>query len=161
SSKTDQPAGGNTKLLAGNPPAGKPAERKKPAANKEPAREREKEKEPDRPLDPAEARKVIKTLPARLQQIPALVAATGEPTKPNPLVLMRWPSDNSNTQFATLALWAARRHGLPVERSLELVAQRFRGSQLVDGRWRYSYPNGRLSPVMTGVGLIGLAVGHG
>jgi hypothetical protein len=153
SSKTDQPAGRN-------PPADKPAEKKQPAENKEPAREKEKAKEPDRPLGPAEARKVIKTLPARFQQIPALVAATGEPTKANPLVLVRWPSDNSNTQFATLALWAARRHGLPVERSLELVAQRFRGSQVADGRWRYSYPYGRLSPVMTGVGLIGLAVGH-
>jgi hypothetical protein len=161
SSKTDQPAGRDSEPLANNPPAEKAAEKKKPAANKAPAGEMEKEKEPDRPLGPAEARKVIKTLPARFQQIPALVAATGEVTKTNPLVAMRWPGDNSNTQFATLALWAARRHGLPVERSLELVAQRFRGSQLADGRWRYNYPNGRLSPVMTGVGLIGLAVGHG
>jgi hypothetical protein len=158
-----KPLGGpaaSTKSQADNPSADKPAE-KKPAANKGYARQREKEKEPDRPLDPAEARKVIKTLPARFQQIPALVVATGELTKVNPLVAGPWPSDNSNTQFATLALWAARRHGLPVDRSLELVAQRFRASQLVDGRWRYSYPNGRLSPVMTGVGLIGLAVGHG
>jgi hypothetical protein len=29
--------------------------------------------------------------------------------------------DNSNTQFALLALWVARRHGLPVDRSLALA----------------------------------------
>jgi hypothetical protein len=73
-------------------------------------------------------------------------------------------SDNSNTQFATLALWVAGRCGLPVERSLALLARRFRHSQAEDGSWAYSYevpgePGRR--PSMTGAGLLGLAVGLG
>jgi hypothetical protein len=71
-------------------------------------------------------------------------------------------SDNSNTQFAILALWAASRHGLPLERALAAVAVRFRASQLDDGSWNYqSTPRGKGTPAMTGVGLLGLAVGHG
>ena len=46
--------------------------------------------------------------------------------------------DNSNTQFATLALWVARRHGLPVEGALGEIEARFRSSQNpVDGGWSY------------------------
>src|SRR5205807_2689 len=37
--------------------------------------------------------------------------------------------DNSLTQFALLALWAVRKHGIPVERSLAFAAARFRSSQ--------------------------------
>jgi hypothetical protein len=46
--------------------------------------------------------------------------------------------DNSNTQFATLALWVGRRHGLPVERALARVDARFRASQMDDGGWAYA-----------------------
>ncbi len=34
-------------------------------------------------------------------------------------------TDNSNSQFAILALWAAQRHGVPVERTLRRVALRY------------------------------------
>ena len=77
---------------------------------------------------------------------------------------MRGTSDNSNTQFATLALWAASRHGLPLERSLDILAKRFRRTQLEDGSWKYHAvraPAAMGSPAMTGAGLLGLAVGHG
>src|SRR5208282_4758720 len=47
--------------------------------------------------------------------------------------------DNSNTQFAMLALWAARRHDVPVERSLALSELRFRVSQLRSGAWAYRF----------------------
>ena len=47
------------------------------------------------------------------------------------------PSDNSNTKFATLALWVARRHQIPTETALRLVAERFRRSQNADGGWGY------------------------
>jgi hypothetical protein len=75
-------------------------------------------------------------------------------------------TDNSNTQFALLALWAARRHGVPVERTLRLAVQRFRLSQQRDGTWTYYYPteidrNWKSSRSMTTVGLLGLAIGHG
>jgi hypothetical protein len=77
-------------------------------------------------------------------------------------------SDNSNTQFATLALWVARRYGLPVEDALKRVATRFRNSQHSDGGWGYSDPSmrvrgmtGRSTASMTCAGLLALAVANG
>ena len=71
--------------------------------------------------------------------------------------------DNSNTQFAMLALWVARRHGVPMERTLALVDQRFQTSQNGDGGWGYHIdgPAAFTKPSMTCVGLLGLAIGHG
>jgi hypothetical protein len=68
--------------------------------------------------------------------------------------------DNSNTHFALLGLWAARRHGVPVELSLGLAAERFQKTQATDGGWGYVV---RSPPknTMTCVGLMGLAMGHG
>ncbi len=70
---------------------------------------------------------------------------------------------NSNTHFATLAVWAARKHEVPVEQSLTLLARRFRTSQAADGAWGYAYVKGGggggTGP-MTCVALLGLAVGH-
>jgi hypothetical protein len=73
-------------------------------------------------------------------------------------------TDNSNSQFAILALWAAQRHGVPMERTLRRVAQRYETSQNADGSWGYDYRRGGGAPerpAMTCVGLLGLAVGHG
>jgi len=72
-------------------------------------------------------------------------------------------ADNSNTQFAVLALWAARRYDLPIDPALQLVARRFRATQQPDGSWFYMN-NGRTvsdMPTMTAAGLLGLAVGFG
>jgi hypothetical protein len=73
------------------------------------------------------------------------------------------PGDNSNTQFATLGLWCARKHGLPCEKSLALLETRFRTSQDADGGWAYHYASGGggSAPAMTCAGLIALAVAHG
>ncbi len=74
--------------------------------------------------------------------------------------------DNSNTQFATLGLWAARRHGLPVDRALARLDARYRQSQNGDGGWGY-IPEARRGGIlgstgaMTCAGLLGLAVRHG
>jgi hypothetical protein len=77
-------------------------------------------------------------------------------------------SDNSNTQFATLALWVARRYGLPVEEALKRVGARFRTSQHGEGGWGYFDPSmrarglmGRSTASMTCAGLLGLAVADG
>jgi hypothetical protein len=76
-------------------------------------------------------------------------------------------SDNSNTQFAILAMWVAGRHGVPTERVGALIERRFRTSQADSGAWGYNYfPKGgqnalQASPAMTCAGLLGLAVGHG
>jgi hypothetical protein len=73
-------------------------------------------------------------------------------------------TDNSNTQFAILGVWAAGRHGVPMERTLALLVKRFRKSQNDDGSWGYHFSTieeMRGSPAMTCSGLLGLAVGHG
>ncbi|HZY88499.1 MAG TPA: hypothetical protein VFE78_26995 [Gemmataceae bacterium] len=74
-------------------------------------------------------------------------------------------TDNSNTQFALLALWAARRHGVPVGASLRLAVERFERSQNADGSWCYRFylgggPPEPRSRAMTTVGALALAIGH-
>ena len=81
--------------------------------------------------------------------------------------------DNSNTQFALLALWSARRHGVPTEQALLAAYDRFVVSQCGDGGWAYfatSNNAGVGAPLaastsstntMTCVGLLALAMGHG
>ncbi|HLJ95577.1 MAG TPA: hypothetical protein VKU02_20540 [Gemmataceae bacterium] len=78
----------------------------------------------------------------------------------------RHPADNSNTQFAALGLWVARRHGIPVERAMIRLAGRFRLSQAPDGSWHYMSATspgraGSGTPAMTCAGLLALAVAHG
>jgi hypothetical protein len=74
-------------------------------------------------------------------------------------------SDNSNTQFAILALWVARRHGFPVDTALKGAELHFRNSQDAnDGGWSYSGSMrgmGVSTPTMTCAGLLGLAAGTG
>jgi hypothetical protein len=79
-------------------------------------------------------------------------------------------SDNSNTQFAILALWVARRHGVPIEKALTLIEARFRTTQLADLGWGYlphtteseEGTESRVSsPSMTCVGVLALAIVHG
>lgn len=75
--------------------------------------------------------------------------------------------DNSNTQFAMIALWVARRYGLPASPYLHRTATRFLHTQWQDGSWTY-IPIVRgpydlvaesKSPAMTCAGLLGLFVG--
>jgi hypothetical protein len=78
-------------------------------------------------------------------------------------------SDNSNTQFAILGLWAAKSRGLALERTLALVVARFHKSQNPDGSWGYEVTGPRKATAgdgavpggMTCAGLLGLAVGQG
>lgn len=70
-------------------------------------------------------------------------------------------SDNSNTQFACLALFIARRHGLSTEAALRLIERRFRLAQDPDtGGWSYlvEMPK-RTSGAMTCAGLLALSTG--
>ena len=80
--------------------------------------------------------------------------------------------DNSNTQFALLALWVARRHGVDGAAALAQTDKHFRGSQAQDGGWNYvsfagaGLPGGAgvamaSSGSMTCAGLLGLAAQHG
>ncbi len=79
--------------------------------------------------------------------------------------------DNSNTQFASLAMWVGRKHDLPMERTLGLVEARFRAGQLPQGTWDYASwfrppagfdrTVGQPFDANACAGLIGLAVGRG
>jgi hypothetical protein len=73
-------------------------------------------------------------------------------------------ADNSNTQFGMLALWVARRHGMPVDRALQRVELRFRlTQQKKTGGWSYtSDPGAGNQPTaqMTACGLLSLALGN-
>lgn len=67
-------------------------------------------------------------------------------------------TDNSNTQFALLALWVAQRHGVPAEASFRLLVVRFERSKLGS----YGFPGvGWENSSMICVDLLGLAIGRG
>jgi hypothetical protein len=80
--------------------------------------------------------------------------------------------DNSNTQFALLALWVARRHGIPCDAAVALVERRLRATQRPHGGWTYRYPpfvtdegvfrspDYQPSGAMTCAGLLGMAMVH-
>jgi hypothetical protein len=70
--------------------------------------------------------------------------------------------DNSINQFCTLALWAARKHGIRTDTVLKAIEDRYRKNQNDDGSWGYrAKGKGPLRDATTCAGLIGLAVGHG
>jgi hypothetical protein len=96
-------------------------------------------------------------LPPSFRNVP-IVAKKGPRGMFRPMLAL---DDNSNTQFAIMALWAARRHYVPMEQTLALVAERFRDSQHPRGGWGYKFRGAGQTGSMTCVGLIGLAVGHG
>jgi hypothetical protein len=121
---------------------------------------------PSAPLDPQDPR-LEKIKPPVLDEMPPVVknlTVAQDPDRLKPLAGQQDGSDNSNTQFAILGLWAARRHQVPLERTLALVVQRFRTTQRDDGSWVYQQPNHVVSSdpsTMTCAGLLGLAIGHG
>jgi hypothetical protein len=91
------------------------------------------------------------------------VPGPGLPGAPNVIRNGMVFGDNSNTQFATLALWVSRRHKLAADQALEAVGQRFRTTQHLDGGWSYNPAANQLNstPTMTCAGLLGMAVSYG
>jgi len=90
----------------------------------------------------------------------------GRSVNDGPVRMIR--DDNSNTQFATLALWVGRRHGLPVDKAVGLINLRFRTTVNPDGGWGYvptvGLPGARGNDSvasMTCAGLLGLTVAYG
>jgi hypothetical protein len=129
------------------------------AKQKEKAPPKLPEKRPAlKPRDPKLVHEAAMTLAQKLNNAP--------PPRPIPGLLDE--ADNSNTQFALLALWVARRNGMPVDKALERVAGRFRGTQHKSGGWPYdNRPVGaELKPsqptaTMTAAGLLALAAANG
>jgi len=111
-----------------------------------------------------------RTLPKEIKQILGRLEQKGIPPEGRlEMMLGGGGGDNSNTQFAILGLWAARRHGVPVEKALARAENRFRTSQNGDGGWGYMpVPGmrglggfGGSTGSMTCAGLLGLAAGLG
>jgi hypothetical protein len=116
---------------------------------------------------PAKGKRDKDELPRTVKEKIAIIARSGGNTK-----VMGALGDNSNTQFATLGLWAGRRYGVPTQAGLLKIDDRYRNSQIADGSWGYSPPpkvNGNMGPTQRGIGsaamtcagLLGLACGHG
>jgi hypothetical protein len=150
--KKDQPPGEAAlanPLPPGKEPKGAPATRPQDKAAKKPKQPKVELPPQVMPIRPA-------FLPSDLRAMP--VVQVGAKGKLRPMMPK---DDNSNTQFAIMALWAARRHYVPTEQTLALVEARFRFSQREGGGWGYNYVGSGQTDTMTCVGLIGLAVGHG
>ena len=86
-------------------------------------------------------------------------AAVGELRQPGAM-MMFGAGDLSLTQFAVLGLWVARKHHLPVDRSLLLAEAHVRSCQAADGGWAYSGTMMGTTDSMTCSGLMELAVGR-
>ncbi len=117
-----------------------------------------------KPSEPAAARATLEKLAPALKKVMALQPAEAS-TRPLAPTGANAANDNSNTQFAILAIWVSGRHDVPTEKVCALIDRRFRTSQGTGGNWGYNYsvnnaiPIG--SPAMTAAGLLCLAVGHG
>jgi hypothetical protein len=112
-----------------------------------------------KPRDPRQVDRNIMAMALKIynQPLPAIT----------PQQLNQDVSDNSNTQFAMLALWVARRYGMPVDRALVGTELRFRQTQHKNGGWSYELqpydpkvPATTPRSAMTAVGLISLALGN-
>ena len=76
----------------------------------------------------------VPRLSRRMAELPVVQVQKKE--KPEQFQLKR--GDNSNTQFAILGLWSARKHGIAAEASLEFAAKHFRRTQNGNGGWGYA-----------------------
>jgi len=93
-----------------------------------------------------------------MKRLPALTEGTGK----LPDDAKDAGTDNSNTHFAMIGLWAARKHDVPTDRTFALVTRRFRTSQGPDGTWGYAFARNGASGggATTCVALLGVAIGH-
>jgi hypothetical protein len=118
------------------------------------------------PQKPPPGQRTARDLPREIQEQLAQLNRVGPGVDNRPQM-----GDLSNAQFAVLALWVARRHGLPVEGALARVDAHFRAIQFPDGGWAYydippspaARPGYLETPTatMTCAGILGLAVAHG
>jgi predicted RNA-binding Zn-ribbon protein involved in translation (DUF1610 family) len=101
-------------------------------------------------------KKVVET-PIAFEDLPVFKYKPGQKLS---TVASAGHEDNSLTQFAVLALFAAQKHNVPTHRSLALVDARFRQSQNPNGSWGYIFGAKTRMDSMTCAGLVALAVGR-
>lgn len=139
------------------PPEKKPEE-KKVEAKVDPKKVDPKKVDPKKVEQP----KVANPLPGLPPTLKALPIIMNVGKSKGSFVLRAAKDDNSNTQFALLALWAARRHDVASEMPILFAQQRFAtGQNGKDGGWPYRPGDKTSTATMTCVGLLGLAMGYG
>jgi hypothetical protein len=95
------------------------------------------------------------------RHLAAVQGLTGPLTQTDAVLLAADRDDLSNTQFAVLALWVARRHGLPLGPVLTLAARAYRKAQQPSGAWEYASLHVAYNATSTCSGLLALAVERG
>ena len=84
---------------------------------------------PPPPFDAARSRKAaVDSLPAKMKKLPVVRDKESlilEDPKDKGSEPTTGSTDNSNTHFAIIGLWAARKHDVPTDRSFALLVQRF------------------------------------
>jgi hypothetical protein len=115
-------------------------------------------------FDPSKARAAaLALLPVTMRRLPVLYDPPAQlPNDPKKTVdVFDALTDNSNTHFAMIGLWTARKHDVPVDRTFTLVNRRFRTSQGPGGGWNYPFLRGTDgNGAMVAIGLLGVTIGH-
>jgi hypothetical protein len=93
--------------------------------------------------------------------VPGSGAAEEGLTSAGPIGIPAASGDHSNTQFATVALWVGRRHGVDVSDALARLDKHYRQNQAQTGGWGYKGAFDGGTPAMTCAGLMGIAMGFG
>lgn len=68
--------------------------------------------------------------------------------------------DNSNSQFAMLALFVAGKHGIPLTTTMQKVGNLYQHTQMSNGSWPYNgnFGGNASTPAMACTGLLGIAL---
>jgi hypothetical protein len=105
------------------------------------------------PAEASEPPKDLAGLPGRLPSLPVLLGPSRQSAQ-----MGYGGGDNSNAQFAVLALWVAQRRGLNVRPAMVLADRHFRQTQHGNGSWGYVGRDTSRPASMTCAGLLALAV---
>jgi hypothetical protein len=117
-------------------------------------------------VPPADPLKVRATLPENMRRLAVFtdegVGRLPADAKEKRHDLIDATTDNSNTHFAMIGLWTARKHDVPTDRTFALVNRRFRTSQGAGGTWGYDFvpTGGDGGGPHTCIALLGVAIGH-
>jgi hypothetical protein len=118
------------------------------------------------PFDPEKARKAaLANLPAGMKSLAVFESLDPQlqpDAKDKAHDLYDATTDNSNTHFAMLGLWAARKYDVPTDRTLARLNRRFRTTQGPGGTWAYHFARGGADGgnQFACVALLALAIGH-
>lgn len=118
------------------------------------------------PTKDADLTKIRASLPVDMRRLAVIIdpgpGRLPQDAKDKGNDLLDATTDNSNTHFAMIGLWAARKYEIPVDRTFALVNRRFRTSQGQDGTWAYHFVRtGANGPSQhTCIALLGVAIGH-